>query len=85
MAHYCKMSLAVTLGLVLLFPGGCQEQSKNTVELQAEIPATEAKPEITFDALTPRQYWMSSTAHYRPVSLSIQCQHDILYLKVNVG
>ncbi len=49
MRHYCKISLAVTVALVLLVQSGCQEQAKAPVEPQSELAATETRPEITFE------------------------------------
>lgn len=49
MSHYCKMSLAVTVALTLLVQSGCQEQTKEPVEPQAELVATATKPEIAFE------------------------------------
>lgn len=49
MRHCCKISLAVTVALALLVQSGCQEQAKAPVEPQAELVASETRPEIAFE------------------------------------
>jgi len=44
MRHYCKIPLAATIALILLFQSGCQEQTKT-----AALSKAEGAPRITFN------------------------------------